>query len=195
MTTRVGLGTTCYPSLDGDTCRVGCEPRVQSVTAWREKKPSYKGKLNRICRGTFFITAHCLGLSALYYGSTEYSFLSIFWCSCYWLERRNATGRRGATLCFSGSQRGYLWRRIEGHVVSSWWGSSWRGNALTLGQPAGTVAKLVNKWSHGFRAILVGNCHKCIQNEVSKVWLQKQSILVRFWLGQVWSFVLVFVPW
>jgi len=62
--TRVGLGTTCYPSPDGDTCRVGCEPRVQSVIAWREKKPSYKGKLNRICRGTF-ITADCSGLSAL----------------------------------------------------------------------------------------------------------------------------------
>jgi len=64
MMTRVGLGTTCYPSSDDDTCRVGCESHVQSVTAWREKKPRYKGKLNRICRGTF-ITAHCFGLSAL----------------------------------------------------------------------------------------------------------------------------------
>jgi len=35
MMTGVGLGTTCDPSPDGDTCRVGCEPRVQSVTAWR----------------------------------------------------------------------------------------------------------------------------------------------------------------
>ena len=58
MMTRVGLGATSHPSPDDDTCMVGCEPRVQSVTAWREKKPRYKGKLNRICRGTF-ITAHC----------------------------------------------------------------------------------------------------------------------------------------
>ena len=28
------------------------------------------------------------------------------------------------------------------------------------------VAKLVNKLSYGFCAILVGNCHKCIKNEV-----------------------------
>jgi len=47
------------------------------------------------------------------------------------------------------------------------------------------VAKLVNKWSHGFWAILVGNCHKCMQNEVWKVWLQKEMILVGFWLSQV----------
>jgi len=31
----------------------------------------------------------------------------------------------------------------------------------------------------------VGNCHKCIQNEVSKAWLQKQLILFGFWLSQV----------
>jgi len=36
----------------------------KSITAWREKKPSYKGKLNRICKGTFFITAHLLRLCA-----------------------------------------------------------------------------------------------------------------------------------
>ena len=28
------------------------------------------------------------------------------------------------------------------------------------------VAKLVNKRSYGFCASLVGNCHKCIKNEV-----------------------------
>ena len=61
MMTRVGLGATCYPNPDGDTCRVGCEPHVQSVTAWREKKPSYKGKLNRICRGTFSLRLIILG--------------------------------------------------------------------------------------------------------------------------------------
>ena len=37
------------------------------------------------------------------------------------------------------------------------------------------VVKLVNKWSYGFCAILVGNCHKCIKNEVWKVWLQKKK--------------------
>ena len=47
------------------------------------------------------------------------------------------------------------------------------------------VTKLVNKWSYGFCAILVGNCHKCIKNEVWKVWLQKELILVCFWLSQV----------
>jgi len=31
----------------------------------------------------------------------------------------------------------------------------------------------------------VGNCEKCIQNEVSKVWLQNELILVGFWLSQV----------
>ena len=47
------------------------------------------------------------------------------------------------------------------------------------------VAKLVNKWSYGFCAILVGNCHKCIKNKVWKLWLQKELILVGFWLSQV----------
>ena len=46
------------------------------------------------------------------------------------------------------------------------------------------VAELVKKCSHGFWAILVGNSHKCIQNEVSKVWLQKELIFVGFWLSQ-----------
>ena len=31
----------------------------------------------------------------------------------------------------------------------------------------------------------MGNSHKCIQNDVSKVWLQKELILVGFWLRQV----------
>jgi len=47
------------------------------------------------------------------------------------------------------------------------------------------VAKLVKKRSRGFGEILAGNYHKCIQNEVSKVWLQKELILVGFWLSQV----------
>ena len=47
------------------------------------------------------------------------------------------------------------------------------------------VAKLVNKWSYGFCAILVGIWHKCIKNEVWKVWLQKELILVGFWISRV----------
>ena len=35
----------------------------------------------------------------------------------------------------------------------------------------------------------MGNSDKCIQNEVSKVWLQKELILVRFWFRQVGSIV------
>jgi len=57
------------------------------------------------------------------------------------------------------------------------------------------VAKFVKKCSHGFRAILVGKCHICIHKEVSKVWLQKELIMVGFWLSKVWSHGLVFVPW
>jgi len=56
------------------------------------------------------------------------------------------------------------------------------------------VSKFVKKWRHSFWAILLGNCHKCIQNEVSKVWLQRELILVGFWLIYVWSLGLVFVP-
>ena len=46
------------------------------------------------------------------------------------------------------------------------------------------VAKLVNKWSYGFCANLVGNCHKCTKNEVRKFWLQKKLILVGFWIAK-----------
>ena len=38
MTTRVGLGATCYPSPDGDTCRAGCEPRVQKRNGLEREK-------------------------------------------------------------------------------------------------------------------------------------------------------------
>jgi len=41
-------------------------------------------------------------------------------------------------VCFSGSQRGYLLCGLGGHVVTSWWGRLWRGNALALSQPAGS---------------------------------------------------------
>ena len=44
----------------------------KSITAWREKKPSYKGNLNRICRGTSFITADTARVVCLQYGLTEH---------------------------------------------------------------------------------------------------------------------------
>ena len=90
--------------------------------------------------------------------------------------------------------------------VQSWWGiltntskmrcetfgcpRNWSWLGLGLAKFGGLaffalLAKLVNKWSYGFCAILVGNCHKCIQNEVWKVWLEKELILVGFWLSQV----------
>ena len=47
------------------------------------------------------------------------------------------------------------------------------------------VAKLVKKWSHGFWAMLVAKCHKCMQNELWKDWLQKDLIFVGFWLSLV----------
>ena len=60
----------------------------------------------------------------------------------------------------------------------------WRREVRWIGFFA-MVAKLVNKWSYGFCAILVGNCNKCIKNKVWKVWLQKELILVGFLLSQV----------
>ena len=68
---------------------------------------------------------------------------------------------------------------------SNW---SWLGFGLAkFGGLAfyGLLAKLVNKWSYGFCAILVGNCHKCIKYAVRKVWFKKELILVGFWLSQV----------
>ena len=88
-----------------------------------------------------FITAHLLGLCALVWSYRAY-FLSVF-------ERRGATGCRGATLCFQVLRRGFLWCGLEGHVESSWWGGSWRGNALALSQPAGSTfawARPHNLW-------------------------------------------------
>ena len=49
----------------------------KSITAWREKKPSYKGNLNRICRGTFFITAHFARVVCFSVRSYRAYFLSI----------------------------------------------------------------------------------------------------------------------
>ena len=132
MMTRVGLGAiekwrSSYPSSDDDTCRAGryllSQPSAgldashasKSITAWREKKPSYKGKLNRICRGTFFITTNLLGLCAFVRSYRAY-FLWVFGCSCHWLERRSATDRRGATLCFQ-----VLWRSFCGVDLKGTW--------------------------------------------------------------------------
>jgi len=36
----------------------------KSITAWRKEKPSYKGNLHRICRGTFSLRLILLGLCA-----------------------------------------------------------------------------------------------------------------------------------
>ena len=52
--------------------RSGQPAGSKSITAWREKKPSYKGNLNRICRGTFFITADIARVVCLQYGPTEH---------------------------------------------------------------------------------------------------------------------------
>ena len=48
--------------------------------------------------------------------------------------------------------------------------------------PCSKIGEKVKSW---FLSNLVGNSHKCIQNEVSKVWLQKELIFVGFWLKQV----------
>jgi len=90
--------------------------------------------------------------------------------------------------------------------VQSWWGIvtnakkmrcekfgckrnwSWLGCGLAkFGGMAifALVAKFENKCSDGFCAILEGNCRKCLNNEVWKVWLQKELFFVGFLLCQV----------
>ena len=64
MMKRVGLGATCYPSQMATRAGLDASHASESITAWREKKPSYKGKLNRICRGTFSLRLILLGLCA-----------------------------------------------------------------------------------------------------------------------------------
>jgi len=56
--------------------RLDASHASKSITAWREKKPSYKGKLNRIFRGTFFITAHSARVVCFQYDPTEHISLS-----------------------------------------------------------------------------------------------------------------------
>jgi len=159
MIARVGLDAiekwrSGYPSSDDDTCRAGYyllpQPRWWHVQGWmratrpkrncleREKNLAIKVNLTEFEEVRFSLRLISRVVCTLVRFYKVY-FLSVFGCSCHWLERRSATGRRGATLCFSGSQRGYLWCGREGHMVSSWWGGSWRGNALALGQPAGSV--------------------------------------------------------
>jgi len=90
----------------------------------------------------------------------------------------------GATWC--GIVTNALKMRCEKFGCKRNW--SWLGFGLAkFGALAffALVAKLVNKWSYGFGAIMVWNGHKCIKNEVWKVWLQKELILVGFWLSQV----------
>ena len=58
--------------------RLDASHASKSITAWREKKPSYKGNLNRICRGTFFITTDTARVVCLQYGPTKHIFLLVF---------------------------------------------------------------------------------------------------------------------
>ena len=79
---------------------------------------------------------------------------------------------------------------IQNEVSKVWLKRNWSWLGVGLAKLGGLpccalVAKWVHKWSHGFWAILVGNRHKCMQNEVWKVWLQKELILILFWLSQV----------
>ena len=75
---------------------------------------------------------------------------------------------------------------------SSWLGfglAKLGGLGLCLGSKIGEKVKSL------FFSNLGGELSKCMQNEMWKVWLQKELILVVFWLSQVWSLGLVFVPW
>ena len=63
----------------------------KNISAWREKKPSYKGKLNRICRGTLFITAHSVRVVRFQYGPTEHISLSFLGVLVTDLSVREAT--------------------------------------------------------------------------------------------------------
>ena len=96
----------------------------------------------------------------------------------------------------------------------SWWGSVtnvWKMTCETFGRKknwswfgfgfaklgrfafCALLAKLLKKWNHGLWAILVENCHKCIQNKVSNVWLRKEMIFVGFWLSQVGWIVFLYL--
>ena len=104
MATRAGLDASHAP---------------KSITAWREKKPSYKGKLNRICRGTFSLRLILLGLCA--FSTVLQSIFSLsFWVFLLLTlaSERHRPQRRH--LVFSGSLRKLLWCELEGHVESSW---------------------------------------------------------------------------
>ena len=78
--------------------------------------------------------------------------------------------------------------KIEGWKV--WFTRNWSLLGFSLAKFGvfafiALVAKLVNKWSYGLCAIMVGNCHKYIKNEVWKDWLKKELILVGFCLIEV----------
>ena len=64
MTTRVGLVLAAIPTQMATRAGLDASHAPKSITTWREKKPSYKGNLNRICRGTFFIRLILLELCA-----------------------------------------------------------------------------------------------------------------------------------
>ena len=81
--------------------------------------------------------------------------------------------------------KGNCHKCIKNEVWKVWLQKNWSWLGFGLGMFYGLgffalVAQLVNKWSYGFCAILMGNCHKCIKNEVWKVWLQKELISVSY---------------
>jgi len=55
--------------------------------------------------------------------------------------------------------------------------------------------KIGDKVKSWFSSNLGAELAQMHRNEVSKVWLQKELILVGFLLSQVWSLGLNFVPW
>ena len=79
---------------------------------------------------------------------------------------------------------------IKNEVWKVWLQKNWSWLGFGLAKFGGLaffalVTKLVNNWSDAFCAIMVGNCHRCKKSEVWKVSLQKELILVGFWLSQV----------
>jgi len=93
--------------------------------------------------------------------------------------------------CFSPILQGNCHKCIKNEVWKVWLQKElilvgfWLRHVRWIGFFFALVGKLVNYSSYGFCAILVGNCHECLKNEVWKVWLHEELILVGFWLSQV----------
>jgi len=111
----------------------------------------------------------------------------VWWIRFFCLVRKSGEQMKLWFLCNLGGELSQMHQNEVWKVFCkrNW---SWLGFGLPKFGGLGffaLVAKLVNKWSYGFCALLVGNCQKCIKNEVWKVWLQTELILVGFWLSQV----------